>query len=326
MVAVNFTVVAAQVGAVDFGTIDYDIVHLAKVLSKYVHFGSKRFQLSVDDLEVFPPVSDPVGRGVDETDPKNSALECLLRGGTRFLDAIFYLSLPEADRPAQKAHPLPTKKGGNAPQTATYSTFNNHAKIGKCMFLYFFYIMIRARPPGGADDATQPIPNFIKNVLGINMTPPAAAEYIASFPLANIDHRWVQHVGLAGIGQEAMNRLGLGVAGYRLATPFKLIDPDNDIPEHLEGAFAVAKSFATTRACWGFHPTTRSPDVLGKYGNINKNLTNLILEIYNETEIQEMLNAKILAVKPVKQTGHTNYKLWTAQDRYIPGSHIFSDP
>lgn len=89
-----------------------------------------------------------------------------------------------------------------------------------------------------------------------------------------------------------MNRLGLGVAGYRLVLIFNIVEPDlyttksttkneycqSKNPPYLDSAVEVIRSFKTAGYCWDFHPATRSPKIINTYGNINKNATNLMLE------------------------------------------------
>ena len=94
-------------------------------------------------------------------------------------------------------------------------------------------------------------------------------------------------------------------------------------PDWFDDAIQVAKSFRLAGFCWDFHPATRNPNVLAKYGNINKNITNLILEAYKPETIKMMVQTKKLAKEPIYDPAYTNYKTWNKDMVYVATSKIF---
>jgi len=317
--------VAIEVGQISFGTLDINPVEFAAVLQKYVHEGSKRHRLSKNDILVYfnidadfkdketGKVQNFAGKTVATT------LNGLLGAGAKFMDAVFWLALPDSERPEPEEHPAP-----RAGQPQTFSTYNNHQDIARCMFFYFFYILTRARAPlQGSGGKAEPIPQFLVKVLGISKGESEVADYLASFSLENIDPSWAKHINLTGLSQESLNRFGLGVAGYRMAAPFKLQNPDGTNATKYKNAIDVAVSFATSEADWDFHPSTRKASLLTKYGNINQNLGNLILEVYKPETIAEMVKVKILFKVPDKNPSHTNYTRWSQDMKYTPTAKIF---
>jgi len=256
-----------------------------------------------------------------EIDKKHIAntLSGLLAAGSKFMDSVFWLAMPAAERPKPKDHPLPPSG-----TPVKFSVYNNHQDIARCMFFYFFYILTRARAPSSASArSAEPVPQFLHKVLGIAKGESEVADYLASFSLENIDPSWVRHVDLEGLSQESINRFGLGVAGYRITAPFKLVTPDGPDVKKYQVAIDIAVSMATSSADWDFHPSTRKANVLSLYGNINQNLGNLILKVYASDAIDRMVAVKILFKKPVWHDSHTNFTRWTTDMKYTPTTKIF---
>jgi len=320
--------VIRQVDAIDFGTITVSPAQFAALLQKYVWEGSKRHRLVKDDIHVFFNIEgDFAGKetvDIIEMDNKkvSNNLVGLMSAGAKFMDAAFWLALPKDERPTPEDHPA-AKPG----QKQDFSTFNNHEEIAKCMFFYFFYLLTRARAPGGEGSKEgQPVPQFLRTILSIKKSPTEVAEYLGSFDLEKIDPSWIKHINLKGLSQEALNRFGLGVAGYRMSAPFKLCKPDAPGHDTYIDAINVAKSFATTDACWSFHPSTRTPDLLTKYGNINQNLANLLLVTYKKETLEQLVTIRTLYAMPTPNPNHTNYTEWTDSMRYVTKERIFPLP
>jgi hypothetical protein len=321
----DFTFTISEVTKISFGTLDIDPAGFAQVLQKYVHEGSKRHRLSKDDIHVYANITEDFeGKEKIEiqrfsTKEVAKTLKGLLAAGAKFMDAVFWLAIPEAERPEPEEHPA-----AHAGHKQTFSVYNNHQDIARCMFFYFFYILTRARAPViNTGSAAQPVPQFLNKVLGISKGENEVADYLASFSLENIDPSWVRYIDLGGLSQESLNRFGLGVAGYRLAAPFKMVVPDGPDVTKYKIAIDIATSIAKSPADWDFHPSTRTADVLTLYGNINKNLSNLILRVYKKETIEEMVKVRILFAYPTFDAGHRNFERWSADMSYKPGARIF---
>lgn len=311
--------------AISFGVVDIESIDFASYVQKFVYFGSKRYQLSIDNLTVFSVHDDDfTGKSDVKFSEVNGEkipidLRSHLLAGTKFLDAVLYMHLPNSEKPRVKKNPA---RGANG--KVDVDQFNDPTEIAKCMFFYYFYVLTRARAPEesrGSDK--QPVPRFLDQVLSIKKTAGEVADYLASFKLTDLDPAWVRGIQIDGLSREALARFGLGVAGYRLAAPFKLQDPDKDGHDQFAAAVRVARSFATMPSCWDFHPATRNPNLLQKYGNINKNLGNLILNVYKPETIQKFVVSRTLFEIPKEDANHTNYKTWTDQLIYSTSAPIF---
>jgi len=290
---------------------------LAKALEGFVIEGSKRHKINKEDLtvEVFNSHKDQFTKNGAKLD---DLMLLLLKGGTCFFDAWLYLGMEKATRPEVTYIDDPEDSSAMDGPGAK----GDPSKITSYVFFVYFYIMVRGHAPslGNAYDG-QNVPAFLKSVLAIGDNPKVVARYLASFDLNKMDPAWVCEIPTVGMGREAQTRFGLGVAGYRICSVFNYYKPDADGHEEYAEAVEVAKSFLAGGLDWDFHPATRSPDVLTKYGNINKNCTNLLLKVYKEDTIKTMLAAKKLAVVPVYDEAHTNYVNWV--DKYEVKRPIF---
>ncbi|KAI6248217.1 hypothetical protein HI914_03085 [Erysiphe necator] len=320
--------------------VQIDSESLGQFLGKFVEVGSIVNKLSPDDLTIIANMdgeydgkeSIDVHQNDDKTVP--NTLLGLLANGTKFFDAVVYIGMEKSRRP--KAIKLELNSAGDGP--LSFPTYDDFGKLTTYIFVVYFYIVIRAHPPSdnGAYQ-NQPIPKFITTVMNCRESIFEIANYLASFDLIKLNPIWVKHIPTKHISQEAMNRLGLGVAGYRLVSIFNIVEPDlynsksdakneykqTQKPRYLDTAIAVIKSFKTAGYCWEFHPATRNPTIISKYGNINKNASNLMLESYTTETLKKLLTIKKLAVMPVYDPFHTDYRTWTLSMAYKAKSRIF---
>jgi len=302
-----FSSQVAMVGVPDFRTIDIDTVEVAKALQKYLERGSKLTGVSLDDI------STSVRRVPDNV--KTVTLVQLLEIGMKLFDAIVWLT---ADRPA--SHPLA------ADPTLTKEKVPSLHEVARSVFYVYFFLVTQARYPAGSKSAEKPrVPNFLRVVMGMEDDQSIYVDRICSFEPQKFDPVWIKSISFKGLGQEALSRFGLGVAGYRMFGPFKLYQTIDNLTDQQRAAVQFAKTVATKGATWDIHPSTRNPEVLTKRGNLNKNLGNLILEVFTEEQIQEMVSSKILYQKPIKDVSSRNYLQWTADDDISGTKKIFRD-
>ncbi|RKF60247.1 hypothetical protein OnM2_052075 [Erysiphe neolycopersici] len=251
-----------------------------------------------------------------------NTVQGLLANGTKFFDAIVYHGIDEERRP--KPIEIQFEKADDG--TIEIPTYDDMAKLTTYIFVAYFFVVIRAHAPSDSGIyANQPMPNFISNIMNCRATISEVSEYISSFDLIKLSPEWVKYIPTTCISQESVNRLGLGVAGYRLVSVFNVVEPDmytdkakNDEeyryktkPTYLDTAVTIMRSFRQAGYCWDFHPATRSPDIMSKYGNINKNAGNLMLECYTKRTLKKLLEIKKLSVIPTFDYSHTEYRTWT---------------
>jgi hypothetical protein len=299
------TLTPASLGTPDFKIVDITPSEVASALQEYLNRGSRLTGVSLDDIKTALPKA--------VTDPKRATLVDLLNAGMKIFDALVWLS---AGRPS--THPLTVDSG------AKVTDITSMHDIARAVFYNYFFIVTQARYPVKAGDVAQPkTPNFLSVILGMKEDQGVYVERVCSFEPEKFDKSWAQYVQFKGFGQEAISRFGLGVAGYRLFGPFKLYAPEKAYPENLKSAVEFATKIAKSAPTWDIHPATRRAEILTKRGNLNKNLTNLILDVFTDEQIEEMVKTRVLFKLPVREAGARNYLQWTAEDDISGTTLIF---
>jgi hypothetical protein len=304
--AMAFSAVPATTGAPDFKVIHIVPEEVAKCFQAYLDSASKLTGVSIDEIQL--------GVARLPADLTKATLVDLLECGMLLFDAIVWLT---AGRPT--SHPLiidPALKVGDIQPLQT---------VAKAVFYCYFMLIVQARYPASSRSSDKPvIPNFLRTIMGMDKDQHTYVEAICSFEPQKFDPKWVRFVSFKGFGQEVLSRFGLGVAGYRYFSPFALYSPKPGVPQNLLDAVQFAKTVATTGASWDIHPLTRDPTVLTKRGNLNKNLSNLILDVFSDKDIEEMATAKVIFAKPKREPTHRNYTQWAINDDISGTSRIFS--
>lgn len=292
-------------GTPNFGKIDINPDEIAKCLQDYVTRGSSIIGVAKEDIDV-RLVIIPTGE-----DKKN--LTMLVKGGMKLFDAIAYLSFPESDRPELIND-----------NSRTVDQIPGMMEIAKAVFYCYFFLLTQARYPVSSNTEQKPkVPQFLKGIMQLDQGQETYIDKLCSFEASKFDPRWIKYVKFQGMGQEALSRFGLGVAGYRLFGPFKYYEVKKEIPQNLSAAVSFASSIAKSSPTWDIHPVTRNPSVLAKRGNLNKNLGNLILEVFTDDQISEMVNSKILYKKPEPEPTAKNYVQWNPVDDISGTDKIF---
>lgn len=300
-----FSNTSAFVGNVDFKVIDIDPVEVAGALQKYVDRGSRLTGVSLEDINLSVHKLP--------TDVNKCNLVDLIEVGMPLFDAIVWLT---AGRPS--THELVVDK------SITKESIPSMHEVARSVFYTYFFLVTQARYPTPSGGTNPPkVPNFLSVVMGMTDDQASYIERICSFAPQKFDPRWAKSIKFENFGQEALSRFGLGVAGYRLFGPFKIYTPRADISSELKDAVAFAKKVAESPPTWGVHPLTRDPAILTKRGNLNKNLNNLILEVFTEEQINEMVDSKMIYAKPTREPNYKNYMTWGSGDDISGPLHIF---
>lgn len=292
-------------GIPDFKVIDIDPNEVAKALQTYLERGSRLTGVAIEDIST-AVISQPTGGN-------KANLVQLLEVGMKLFDAIVWLT---AGKPASKPLQIdPTKTKDQVPSLH---------EVARSTFYVYFFLLTQARYPAGSSISEKPrVPNFLKQILGMDKDQTYYVDMICSFTPQKFDPGWVKFVNFRGFGQESLSRFGLGVAGYRLFGPFKMYKIRDNLPENLNTAAAFAITIATKPPTWDLHPSTRNPEILTKRGNLNKNLGNLILEVFTDEQIDEMVRSRILFAKPTHEPTCKNYQQWAGDDDISGVSYIF---
>lgn len=289
---------AADLTSLRLLVIQYTPVALANKLASFIAHGSKRHTLAPGDLRI--------EKSPNETPPDPMTFEWLISQGNRFFDSLFFVSIPVGDRPSISSVP-----DGTRPLPLTGQ------QVASALFYQYFFILTRGQTSEsrsanpGAD-----VPNFLVNVMGLSSAPYDYSRQLATFNLNKIDPSWAMHVPFADIGREAVSRFGLGVAGYRMLAPFKLLTPQPNLAPNLQQALSFARSMATAAYTWDIHSATRHPNILNQYGPLNANLGNLMLEVFSQADLNGLVTTRALFAMPIHRANYTNYRTWTGL--YVP--------
>jgi len=293
------------VGNPDFKVIDIDSNEVARALQSYLERGSRLTGVAIEDIST--AVSSQPAAG------NKATLVQLLEVGMKLFDAIVWLT---AGKPANR--PL------QVDPTMTKDKVPSLHEVARAVFYVYFFLLTQARYPAGSTVSEKPrVPNFLKQILGMDRDQTYYVDLICSFTPQKFDPSWVKYVNFRGFGQESLSRFGLGVAGYRYFGPFKMYAVKPDLPDNLSTAVAFATTIATKPPTWDIHPATRNPEILTRRGNLNKNLGNLILEVFTEEQIEEMVKSRILFAKPTLEPTCKNYQQWAGDDDISGVSYIF---
>jgi hypothetical protein len=300
-----FSALPTWTGVPVFNIIHIDPEPVARAFQAYLNTGSKLTGVDLNDISTSVTAM-----------PNNAAsvtLSELISLGMKLFDAIVWLS---AGRPT--SHPL------QLDPVMTKATVPSSHEIARATFYCYFMLLVQARYPAGPRTTEKPnIPNFLKTIMGMDKDQSTYVATICTFEPSKFDPKWVRFIDFNGFGQESLSRFGLGVAGYRMFGPFKLYEPKVGISPQLQNAVAFARSVATAKASWDIHPLTRLPAVLTKRGNLNKNLGNLMLEVFTEDQLEEMKRAKIIYDVPKKEANHREYLQWQSVDDISGSAFIF---
>lgn len=301
----SFSNIPSVVGVPDFGIIHIDPVTVAAAFQTYLNAASKITGVSLDDIEL--------GVHAPPSDLASCTLVDLLKGGMRLFDAVVWLT---AGRPA--SHPV------TADAAKTRSDIPTLQQVARAVFYCYFMLITQARYPASRNQEDKPvIPKFLKTIMGMTADQHTYVETVCSFTPQQFDPKWAQHVRFDGMGQEVLSRFGLGVAGYRMFGPFVLYETRPDISQNLRNAVEFARTVGLSPATWSIHPLTRDPNILKSRGNLNKNLGNLILDVFTDEIIDEMVAAKVIFRKPEREPTHRNYLSWARDDNISGAARIF---
>jgi hypothetical protein len=301
----SFTASTNFLGTPDFKIIDINPQEIAKALQNYLDRGSKLTGVSLDDIKTAIPGDIANYRAV--------TLVQLLEAGMKIFDALVWLS---AGRPA--SHPITRD-----PASTSESILSLH-EVARAVFYNYFFILTQARYPVRSTTIEKPkVPNFLSVVMGMQGDQSVYVDRVCSFEPEKFDKKWVQSVKFSGLGQETVSRFGLGVAGYRMFGPFKLYRPEKSYNNELQAAVDFAVMISKSAPTWDIHPATRDATILTKRGNLNKNLGNLILDVFTDEQITEMVNTKVLYKRPEREPSARNYYSWSTIDDISGTTLIF---
>jgi len=286
-------------GNLDFKIITLDHHHLAEALSAFVLNGDGGDKISVDDLTI-------VKREANGPTSFDNVADALTNG-TRLFDALAYFSLPANRRPAVVHEELGEDEADPS-----------LLEIGRSVYYCLMFILLRGHAPTKQNTAAdEPTPQFLTRVMNMTEDPGVYHKNIASFDLNSISHQWVKYVTINGLSQKTQNRLALGMAGYRIPAALTIYPVRDDAVDEARTAAEAVRRFVARGVVWDCHSVTRTGAFLDAVKNFNGNCANLILEVFDNAQIDRLVELRILFERPIYNPRFENWRSWT-DDTFTP--------
>jgi len=284
-------VLVVDLDGVEFGltnnSLSIDSQQLAALLQGAVADGSQINTITVHDLIL---VLNDIN-----SDWQGLTVMQLVAQGTKVFDAVLLLGLENIN-------------DVNIVATPAEFVAPTDRQVVEALFVDYFCIMTQARHPA---DVVH-VASIIENVIGISMTMTQVQDILASFNLNKMPKTYVKHINISQLGDEVTNRLGLGVAGYRLMSACQVINLKANAPADAKAAHAAIKASLARGVFWEFHPVFRSGDFVRAFGSLNKIISTMLAEHGIESEVQAAVENKSLFALPQVDARFRTYGRITA--------------
>lgn len=290
-----------SIGNVTTDIIEVSLEDLGRSISDLIRDVGQLNVVSVGDLNVF---------GSADGAPPADVAEAM-KWGTKVFDAMFYFALEDARRP---------RVAGGVDGTAT---FGADVIIAKKRLLWMsIFLMLRGSYPSSAGNAVgTDVPAFLRNICGMNESPAATADGLASFDLMNVGAGWIRFIDWSTMAAPIRQRLSLGLAGYRALGPFKIFPCRADATAEARAAYDWVIRAVNIRPDYAILSCTRSPVLVARLGSWNNALGNLMIECFTPVQIAQMVATKIIFQAPVRDPRHDTWRTWV-----IGGDLALADP
>lgn len=288
------SVPSGKIGNIGSNAVNLKIESISAIIQTMIADAAKLQVVSLGDLKVYSKVG-----GASPTDVADA-----IRSGTRFFDALYYFALGQNQTVTLLA---PEESRPKDEEAMTIAKDN--------LLRMYLYIMIRGSYPKseGLVIGTD-VPAFLKSIVGMDISPLAVSQSLASFPIEKVPIGWVRLIKVGGMAQAIKQRLALGLPGYRMFGPFRFYPCRADATAEAKAAYDWVVEIVRKPLDWALFSPTRSPEIIAKLGSLNMSLSNLMLECFTDEQITEMMKptVKIIFKKPVYDPRGNGWKNWTA--------------
>lgn len=282
-------------------TIDYDIEVLGRLIMAQIRDVGRLHLLSIGDLEVFS--SDAATPPVD--------VKAAVRYGTKFFDALLYFAIEQPRRPVPQAG---VDVGDDLP-TVIMNT-------KRYLLWMAIFLMLRGSYPSEAgNNVGTNVPAFLRNICGMDISPLELANKLASFDLKNLNPNWIKQIDWSGFAPEIRQRLALGLSGYRMLSPFGCYQTRADAPQDAVAAADYIRQVLARPLDYAILSCTRSPEIVNRFKSWNKALGNLMLIVFTDAQLDEMVANRIIFAKPTRDPRADTWRGWVAG-----GLPLLNDP
>jgi len=175
----------------------------------------------------------------------------------------------------------------------------------KAIFTTYLMLMVRAKPLVQDEEK---LPAFITGYLGLNKTNKEIEEMVSFNPIGQLEHHWIKSINVNSLPEPVQNKIRSGIAGSRCMNVFSKYPITRDIEPQLRDLVTSIITVVESGPYFEQHPFFTSEVFKGL--SLSKNLSNLILDVYTQEEIYNMVKNKSLFKYPVYDSKSTDYKKW----------------
>lgn len=280
-------------------TISIDYAALGQIINDVIADVSQLRVLSKEDLKVY---STEVSKSEENRLTAPTDLKNAVESGTKFFDALIYFSLSTEKRPSVVA----VREGDSVIKQSI-------AEVKTKLLWMALFIMIRGNyPSSGSSVVGADVPAFLATTCGMKISPKALAESLASFELEKLSLEWIRAINWSGMHQSIQQRLALGLAGYRLLGPFKILKLKAGVSDEVKRAYQFVQSIANQKPDYSILSATRSPNLVAKLGSFNNALSDLMFHCFTTEDLQKMKDLKVLYKVPVEDLRYRHWISWAA--------------
>lgn len=270
--------------------VNYDIGQLGRAIMSQIQDVGRLHIVATGDLVVKSSAVD-----VPPADVKAA-----VRYGTKFFDALLYFSLDPDRRP-------PVTAGIDVGDQLPHVIMTTKTHL---LWMAIFLMLRGSYPSEEGIDLGRNIPAFLRNICGMDISPSTLATSLASFSLQKLNPNWIKEIDWSTFAPEIRQRLGLGLSGYRMLSPFGCYEVRHDAPEDAKAAAEFVKRVLAQPLDYDILSCTRSPAIVNRFKSWNKSLGNLILICFTDAQITEMVNNKIIFARPTRDPRSDTWRGW----------------
>jgi len=283
-------------GSLSVSEVNLESSILGDAINQLLHDVRISAPVILDDLQVYKSPKGAVPTTVSQA----------LHNGTKFFDAAYYLSLSNVEGIKLLDYDNDNRCGEE----------NAVSQRKHAMILAIWCLLRGSYPHGQAVQPGTDVPAFIQNILGYRGTGTELTELLCSFDIMKIPLDWLKSVAWNRLPIEVRQRLSLGMAGFRLFTPFKILTPRNNISEQAKKAHDIVLALIRSGPTWDLFPPTRSAVVAARFGSLNKALESLMVNVFEDSDLAKITGGdlKVLFRKPVDDLRFQGWMSWKEED------------
>jgi len=163
--------------------------------------------------------------------------------------------------------------------------------VASSLFKVYLYLLLRGTYPDGKEGNQDP--GFVARISSAKSAYICMGE-LCSFGMPKYGTSWIRHIPLNELDSMTKSRMSLGMAGYRYVNALFSRPIPVDLPVDIAAVMTAIEEFVIRGPRWCVHPCTKSDDFTNKYGNFNRNMTNLIYEVHGEDAVRQMKEEQLL--------------------------------